>query len=528
MQLLSWMSSLRAVCGSSRLRSFRSQFPIVADVLEDRTLLTAMDGDVDLSVTVSDFDATVVLGTNVFYSVTVMNNAAPATGVVVNATVGNNVVFSSGSSTPGWTETQAGSGNFQIDVGGIDAGGTANLVFAVTANSRPASGTASTQLIVNVTDDGVAGPDCNPVDNSASDTTPIVTPLNTVQNSPFNAAAINGSYAVNVSGNFDSSSIGFDEVSNDDVFFWNPATGANRIAFGDGMILTNPINPAALNGNDFIQVVSGNFDEGGNTDLFFWNPSTGRNRLVHFNGNSGTVTSVVQTNVVATGAINGNDFQQLVAGNLDAGDAEDLFFWNPTSGRNRIVHFNAVTVGTESQSVNLQTNVVPTSVINGNDFNEIEIGEFVSPGLDSIFFVNYGTGKNRTISFAIDTLGSANSLGNVQNNLIQDIAINGNDFSQLSSGDFNSDGLDDLFFWNPTTGKNRMVVSNSFANLAALNSVFSDFVDRPAINGNDFSTLIPFNDANAVNALADISRLFFWNPISGKNRSVFTDPTVFG
>ena len=488
----------------------------------------ALESEVDLTTTVTDSDAFGVLGQSLLYTVTIANNAGPATGITVTATLGNNVEFDAFGSTSGWTETPADSGIFQFTPFNLDVGATRNLFFSVIPNSRPATGTTTTNLSVSAFSDATTGGDVNVNDNSSMDSTPLVTPLNTVQDSPFNAGAINGSYAVNVAGNFDNSSVGFPGFANDDIFFWNPLTGENRIVFGDGQILTNPIATGALNGNDFVQVVAGNFDEGGNDDLFFWNPVSGRNRLIHFNGNPGSVTSVIETNVVATGAINGNDFQQLVAGNFDAGNGEDLFFWNPVSGRNRIVHFDAVTPGTASQSINIQTNVVPTGAINGNDFNEIEIGEFVSPGLDSIFFVNYASGKNRVVSFSIDTFGSANSLGAVQTNLIQDIAINGNDFSELASGDFNQDGLDDIFFWNPTTGKNRMVVSDIFAMQPTLNRVFSDFVDRPALNGNDFSTLIPFNDANASNPVIGIDRLFFWNPITGKNRSVFTDQTIFG
>ena len=84
-------------------------------------------------------------------------------------------------------------------------------------------------------------------------------------------------------------------------------------------------------------------------------------------------------------------------------------------------------------------------------------------------------------------------------------------------GDFNNDRLDDVFAWDPRSGQNRTALTNATPD--ELSQVFADFVDPAAINGNDFSVLTS-QSAGLGDAFGD-DELFFWNPINGRNRQGF-------
>jgi hypothetical protein len=120
-----------------------------------------------------------------------------------------------------------------------------------------------------------------------------------------------------------------------ELFFWNPMTGKNRIVRdidGAASMATNVVNPLALNHGDLEKVVAGDFDStSAGSELFFWNPTTGMNRLV---GNLGGVPSVA-TNLVNPLAINNREFEQVVAADFDTSSGIELFFWNPPAGAQR-------------------------------------------------------------------------------------------------------------------------------------------------------------------------------------------------
>ncbi|WP_166832141.1 hypothetical protein, partial [Thalassoroseus pseudoceratinae] len=80
-------------------------------------------------------------------------------------------------------------------------------------------------------------------------------------------------------------------------------------------------------------------------------------------------------------SVNGNDFAQLVVGDFDGGEVDDLFFWDPTTGRNRFVHLEVVTPGSDTDFNNHQTDVIPTTLING-DYSTVKVGQFAVGGLD--------------------------------------------------------------------------------------------------------------------------------------------------
>ena len=490
--------------GASFPRIFDTTVDIGAVELQDTTLS-------DLSVTMTDGDAANVFGSLIVYTITVSNAGSNANGVTLTETLASNVQFNAASSTAGWTETAPGSGTFTFSVGNLAENAQTQVLFAVNVETMN-SGTAQTTNTVSVTDDGANGMDITPGNNSASDSTNLVAPISTVVPSAFDASLINGTFTELHAGNFDAFSTAGPEADADDLFFWDPVSGVNRIVFGDGTFQTNSIPPSFINGGDFTKVISGDFDNVDGEDLFFWNPVTGRNRLVRLSGTTQMVSADFENDIVNPIAINGNDFTQFVAGNFDEGGAADIFFWNPVTGRNRMIHTMPATMGMTQST--FQTEVIPANQINGNDFQRIDVGQFVAGGPDELFFLNLSSGRNRTVSFSVDVPGSNSSFAGSQTNQIEGTQLNGNAFSRVAVGDYNNDGLDDVFAWDPLTGSNRVGLTN--VDPSQLSEVFSSLVDPSQINGNDFSVLIS-RSAGEGQSIGD-DELFFWNPVTGRNR----------
>ncbi len=329
----------------------------------------------------------------------------------------------------------------------------------------------------------------------------------TFATNPIPTVSISGGLATLVSGNFD----GTPTDATDDIFFWDPVSGANRILFGDANRTQqdNPVDPTLINGNDFTEVLVGDFDGGGNSDLFFWNPTTGRNRLIHFNGGTGSVMSTFETNVIDPTQINGNDFTTAVVADLDGIDEADLFFWNPTSGRNRIAHFLHVTAGVDSDISNVQDNVIDPTQINGGDFQSVHVGQFETGGLDELLFLNLSSGNNRRTSFT--GAGGTTAVDMVRNG--NAALLNGAVFDTIEIADLNGDGLDDIFAWNPSNGQNRTVLTDIDP------ATPPTFVDNALANGGingDYEQVVRL--VEDVFSAGPEDDLFFWNPTTGANR----------
>ncbi|WP_166827262.1 hypothetical protein [Thalassoroseus pseudoceratinae] len=348
-----------------------------------------------------------------------------------------------------------------------------------------------------------------------------------VQDASLDPGAINSSYEQIVSADFDGN-------GSIDFFFWNPTTGENRIVVGeDSSLITNIITPTSINGNDFTTVLTDKLvDEDESTtpgeQLFFWNPVTGKNRLIAVSGLlrivpidpnlPTTVTKFfltpgfadVNDNVVPTNLINGNDFTTVVSGALEDLSVEaDLFFWNPATGRNRTIVLDTVNQSPEFRGV--RSDVIERSAINGNDFTNVVISNLNGGVSEGLFFWNSVTGKNRAISFNDDS-GSLATVFRVETDLIAPGAINGNDFTTIISGDYDGDGDDDLLFWNSTTGRNRLATNTPEAFLSLPRyEVETNCIAPGAING-ELDVMINI-DTNGID------QVFFWDREAGINRA---------
>jgi len=324
--------------------------------------------------------------------------------------------------------------------------------------------------------------------------------FNTIHTNPIAPAAINGNaFSQVLNGDFDN------DGQRDDLFFFQPGTGANRLVQNVNtaapIITNNVVNPGAING-EFSVAVSGNFNPNSSAieDIFFWDPVSGHNRIVRHVGPSAN-PQVVVDNLVTPTAINGNDFSQVVSGNFDNGTFQnDLFFFKPGTGKNRAVRnidsFSAPIAAVVDSPISAAAiNGAYTTVVKG-DFN-------TAAGGDELFFLDPTTGNNRQVSNVI----GANTF--LTNNVAPNM-INGST-STVVAGNLDPAAGDELYIWDPASGANRLVL-----NVGGAATFVTNPVDEVAINGNAFKKLVT---GAVVDATAG---LFFWDPAQGRNFAIDT------
>src|SRR5262249_18578355 len=106
------------------------------------------------------------------YQITYTNvGTQDAHGVMITETLPANTTFNSTFSFGPWDDV--GGGQFVLAVGDLPVGASASATFAVTVNSPLPPGTTQIANTVTIGDGGDSGPDLNPADNTATDTTPI-------------------------------------------------------------------------------------------------------------------------------------------------------------------------------------------------------------------------------------------------------------------------------------------------------------------------------------------------------------------
>ena len=278
----------------------------------------------------------------------------------------------------------------------------------------------------------------------------------------------------------------------DDLFFWTPGSGDNRLMEG-GVITRQQPSQGIFSGylsNLYTVAVNGDFDaDGRQDDLFFWRPGDGDNRTMF---NQGTYWDTL-SNEPDKKATNGS-FQNLVAGDFDGDNqVDDLFFWDRTSGSNRTL------LGNGRGRWEVLSNTIVTGQING--YEKITVGDFDQDGKQDDIMVWKSNGDNRT--FFGKSTGRAYDL---LSNPIAAATTNG--YSEFLAGDFDSDGRnDDLMFRNVASGESRLLLGNGSGRFLT--------VDRPVtattINGYGRSFVGDF-DCDGKH-----DDLFYWTNGGGSN-----------
>ncbi len=132
------------------------------------TEATSIDRQIDLQISKTDNVTTVTPGGALSYAVNFANNGpSNATGVVVTEVLPAGTAFNATASTGTWMEGPAGT--FKLLVGNLAAGANGSATFAVTATNPAPGGLDNVTNTAVISDDGTAGADANPGNNTATD-----------------------------------------------------------------------------------------------------------------------------------------------------------------------------------------------------------------------------------------------------------------------------------------------------------------------------------------------------------------------
>jgi RHS repeat-associated protein len=143
------------------------------------------------------------------------------------------------------------------------------------------------------------------------------------------------------------------------------------------------------------------------------------------------------------------------------------------------------------------------------DYRGYAVGDFNGDGLKDITFANYvGSGSEHAVNFItcisyIDENGTLN-FNKVQNNCEIDIGFQ-NNTPLLLTGDFNGDGIDDLFTRNSTSGSHLFMGSNSNPLVNESIATINQTIQIPALlkpgdfDGDGKTELLSIYSMNGVN-----------------------------
>ena len=125
---------------------------------------------VDIYVNQDDGTTTAEAGESIIYAIEYGNDGTlDASGVMLSESLPTDATFDDANSSFGWNETAPDSGIYEYHLGGVFAGTSGSVKFAITINDVVSAGVDQIIGQVFIVDDGNHGADVNPADNSAAD-----------------------------------------------------------------------------------------------------------------------------------------------------------------------------------------------------------------------------------------------------------------------------------------------------------------------------------------------------------------------
>jgi hypothetical protein len=272
-----------------------------------------------------------------------------------------------------------------------------------------------------------------------------------------------------------------------------------------GLSFTKTTNGLPLTSlKDFGYVYFGDWNGDGITDMMAWKKGSGDNRWFISNTTSGsTVSFSTHANPITTGDI--NDGIGLVFGDWNGDGATDMMWWKG-DGTNRWFISNRATGGT--LSFTKYTDKINPNVINQNSDQEyIMPADLNGDGITDVVWYDPDTGKNRW--FINQGMTPSSQLFHYVDAPINPNSLNGGEFYL---GDWDADGVMDAMWFNRDTGKNRWYLSFNAGNMTYLgfSSVMEDQIPSSLINDGT----IYFGDWNDDG----ITDFVFWDKDNGNNR----------
>jgi hypothetical protein len=238
------------------------------------------------------------------------------------------------------------------------------------------------------------------------------------------------------------------------------------------------LNPLAINNHDYRRVVSGDFNGDGRDDLFFWHPQTGENRIALAVGQDGAVEFQVLDKPLPPATMNHDEYQEIVAGDFNGDGRDDLFLWHP-SGANKTLRPDPSV--TSSLAFEIRQSEIGPGHVNG--FHQVAAGDLDGDGFHDLFFWQTGSGVNRIVRGGASFLTSPFVLAT---NEIEPLDVGGG-LDAVIAADFQGDGRHELFFWDRESGANRVAGGWTGAPGDGF-SVLADVIGVLGING-DFQHL---------------------------------------
>ncbi len=264
--------------------------------------------------------------------------------------------------------------------------------------------------------------------------------------------------------------------------------GAPQLDAAQFTIDMNQIQPESL--SQFDRMMTTDFNLDGLDDLFFLSNVTGQNMTAMNNGDG---SYDMTHNWINPRTVN-ERFDFVFAGDFNGDGRNDIFFYR-LDGFNRISYSTGTGFNTETNQIN------PRGINEGYD--QFTPGDFNGDGRDDLLLFHAPSGFNR-IAYS-----QGNGTFSIVTNEIPQRGVN-EGYDQIQRGDYNGDGLDDLYLFRSRDGFNRIaykrpggvtdIVTNQLA-MAGVNDHF-DRVVKGDFNSNGRDDLFFLRTSDGFNRIA--------------------------